>query len=50
MRSEPSAFVIGTLIVIGDRAASVSGYGLAWRFALITCLVVAYLAVRNSVK
>lgn len=50
MRSEPSAWLIGTLIVIGDRAASVTGYGLLWRYAVIASLILALIAVRNSAK
>ena len=50
MRSEPSAFFIGTLIVLGDRAASTSGAGLYWRVAVVSALILAYLYARNSAK
>ena len=50
MRSEPSAWLIGTLIVIGDRAASVTGYGLAWRYAVVGSLILAAIAIRNGTK
>lgn len=50
MNSEPSAWLIGTLIVVGDRAASTQGVGLYWRVGVVTALILAYLYARNSAR
>lgn len=50
MNSEPSALLIGTLIVIGDRAASTQGAGLYLRAGVGLALILMYLWARNSAK
>lgn len=50
MKSEPSAWLIGTLIVLGDRAATTQGAGLYLRAAVGLALVIAFIYAKNSAK
>lgn len=50
MRNEPSAWLIGALIVIGDRTADAQGAGLYLRAAVGLALVIAFIYAKNSAK
>jgi len=50
MNNEPSLWLIGTLIVIGDRAAVSQSDGLTWRAGVVAALILLYLWARNSAK
>jgi hypothetical protein len=50
MNSEPSVLLIGTFIVIGDKAATTVSGGLYWRAGVCLALILLYLWARNSAK
>jgi hypothetical protein len=50
MNNEPSALLIGTLIVLQDTAASRSGAGLYIRAGIATLLILAFIYARQASK